>query len=123
MPVLIRKLTFLEKWTYIYAAVGGAALLIVAVFMASVGFDLRRIFQDLADPQEFSASQDPADLQTFERVVDRLDISKGGTSLFDNAGKGGGGFLLGTAHRVNISHGLQLPAAVLAAERRGMACQ
>ena len=27
VPVLIRKMTFLENWTYIYAAVGGAALL------------------------------------------------------------------------------------------------
>ncbi len=25
VPVLIRKMTFLENWTYIYAAVGGAA--------------------------------------------------------------------------------------------------
>src|SRR5699024_4153201 len=37
VPVLIRKLTFLEKWTYIYAAVGGAALLIVAVFATTSG--------------------------------------------------------------------------------------
>ena len=27
VPVLIRKMNFLENWTYIYAAVGGAALL------------------------------------------------------------------------------------------------
>ena len=26
VPVLIRKLTFLDKWTWIYAGVGGAAL-------------------------------------------------------------------------------------------------
>ena len=32
VPVLIRKLTFLDKWTWIYAGVGGAALLAVALF-------------------------------------------------------------------------------------------
>ncbi len=37
VPVLIRKMTFLENWTYIYAAVGGAALLIVALFAATLG--------------------------------------------------------------------------------------
>ena len=37
VPVLIRKLKFLENWTYIYAGVGGAALLIVAVFAVSSG--------------------------------------------------------------------------------------
>lgn len=37
VPVLIRKLTFLEKWTYVYAAVGGAALLVVAVFATTSG--------------------------------------------------------------------------------------
>lgn len=46
VPVLIRKLRFLEKWTYVYAAVGGAALLVVAVFAATTGgaklsFDLK----------------------------------------------------------------------------------
>ena len=30
-------MTFLENWTYIYAAVGGAALLIVALFAATLG--------------------------------------------------------------------------------------
>ena len=33
VPILIRKLTFLDRWTYIYAGVGGAALLVVAVFV------------------------------------------------------------------------------------------
>ena len=37
VPVLIRKMTFLENWTYIYAAVGGAALLFVALFAATLG--------------------------------------------------------------------------------------
>lgn len=37
VPVLIRKLTFLDKWTYIYAAVGGAALLAVALFAPQSG--------------------------------------------------------------------------------------
>lgn len=37
VPVLIRKLTFLDKWTYIYAAVGGAALLAVALFAPKSG--------------------------------------------------------------------------------------
>ena len=32
VPVLIRKLTFLDQWTYVYAGVGGAALLAVALF-------------------------------------------------------------------------------------------
>ena len=55
VPVLIRKLTFLEKWTYIYAAVGGAALLIVAVFAttsggAKLGFSL---FGVNIQPSEF----------------------------------------------------------------------
>ena len=45
VPVLIRKLTFLDKWTYIYAGVGGAALLVVAVFAqtsggAKLGFEI-----------------------------------------------------------------------------------
>lgn len=37
VPVLIRKLHHLEEWTYIYAAVGGAALLVVALFAATSG--------------------------------------------------------------------------------------
>ncbi len=37
VPVLIRKLKFLENWTYIYAGAGGAALLGVAVFAVSSG--------------------------------------------------------------------------------------
>ena len=45
VPVLIRKLTFLDSWTYIYAAVGGAALLAVALFApksggANLGFEI-----------------------------------------------------------------------------------
>ncbi|HIY62261.1 MAG TPA: FtsW/RodA/SpoVE family cell cycle protein [Candidatus Mediterraneibacter stercoripullorum] len=45
VPILIKKLTFLEQWTYIYAAVGGAALLAVALFGgrsggAKLSFDL-----------------------------------------------------------------------------------
>lgn len=48
VPVLIRKLKFLEKWTYIYAAVGGAALLAVALFAqisggAKLGFEIAGI--------------------------------------------------------------------------------
>ena len=55
VPVLIRKLTFLEKWTYIYAAVGGCALLLVAVFApisggAKLGF---QIFGFNIQPSEF----------------------------------------------------------------------
>ena len=37
VPVLIRKMEFLENWTYIYAGVGGAALLVVALFAATSG--------------------------------------------------------------------------------------
>ena len=45
VPVLIRKLTFLDQWTYVYAGVGGAALLAVALFAersggAKLSFDL-----------------------------------------------------------------------------------
>ena len=48
VPVLIRKLTFLDKWTYVYAAVGGAALLAVALFAqlsggAKLGFEIMGI--------------------------------------------------------------------------------
>lgn len=48
VPVLIRKLTFLDRWTYIYAAVGGAALLAVACFAqisggARLGFEIMGI--------------------------------------------------------------------------------
>ena len=48
VPVLIRKLTFLDKWTYVYAAVGGAALLAVALFApksggANLGFEIAGI--------------------------------------------------------------------------------
>ena len=55
VPVLIRKLTFLDKWTYIYAGVGGAALLVVAVFAqtsggAKLGFE---IFGFNIQPSEF----------------------------------------------------------------------
>ena len=37
VPVLIRKLTFLDKWTWVYAAIGGAALLAVALFAPKSG--------------------------------------------------------------------------------------
>lgn len=37
VPALIRKLQVLENWTYIYAGIGGAALLLVAVFAVSSG--------------------------------------------------------------------------------------
>lgn len=37
VPVLIRKLKHLDKWTYIYAGVGGGALLLVAIFAATSG--------------------------------------------------------------------------------------
>ena len=55
VPVLIRKLTFLDQWTYIYAGVGGAALLVVAVFAttsggAKLGFSL---FGVNIQPSEF----------------------------------------------------------------------
>lgn len=48
VPVLIRKLTFLDRWTYIYAGVGGAALLAVALFAslsggARLGFEIMGI--------------------------------------------------------------------------------
>ena len=48
VPVLIRKLTFLDRWTYVYAAVGGAALLAVALFAqisggARLGFEIMGI--------------------------------------------------------------------------------
>ena len=36
VPVLIRKLTFLDQWTYVYAGVGGAALLAVALFAGRI---------------------------------------------------------------------------------------
>ncbi len=55
VPVLIRKLKFLDQWTYVYAAVGGAALLAVALFAgrsggAKLSFDLK-IFS--VQPSEF----------------------------------------------------------------------
>ncbi len=55
VPVLIRKLTFLDQWTYIYAAVGGAALLAVTLFAplsggAQLGFE---IFGINVQPSEF----------------------------------------------------------------------
>ena len=55
VPVLIRRLTFLDRWTYIYAGVGGAALLVVAVFAtasggAKLGFS---IFGVNIQPSEF----------------------------------------------------------------------
>ena len=55
VPVLIRKLTFLDKWTYVYAGAGGAALLAVAVFAqtsggAKLGFE---IFGFNIQPSEF----------------------------------------------------------------------
>ena len=55
VPVLIRKLTFLDKWTYIYAGVGGVALLLVAIFGptsggAKLGFEL---FGINVQPSEF----------------------------------------------------------------------
>lgn len=55
VPVLIRKLTFLEKWTYLYAGAGGGALLAVAVFAqqsggAKLGFEL---FGINVQPSEF----------------------------------------------------------------------
>ena len=37
VPILIRKLTFLDKWTWIYAGIGGAALLAVALFAPKSG--------------------------------------------------------------------------------------
>lgn len=48
VPVLIRKMKFLDQWTYIYAAVGGAALLAVALFAqisggAKLGFEIAGI--------------------------------------------------------------------------------
>ena len=48
VPVLIRKLTFLDKWTYIYAGVGGTALLAVTLFAprsggARLGFEVMGI--------------------------------------------------------------------------------
>ena len=36
VPVLIRKLTFLDQWTYVYAGVGGAALLPAACLMTGI---------------------------------------------------------------------------------------
>ena len=55
VPVLIRKLTILDQWTYIYAGVGGAALLAVALFAqvsggAKLGFE---IFGINIQPSEF----------------------------------------------------------------------
>lgn len=55
VPVLIRKLTFLDQWTYVYAGVGGAALLAVALFApvlngAKLGFE---IFGINIQPSEF----------------------------------------------------------------------
>ena len=55
VPVLIRKLTFLDQWTYIYAGAGGAALLAVALFAprsggAKLGFEL---FGINVQPSEF----------------------------------------------------------------------
>lgn len=48
VPVLIKKLTFLDKWTYVYAAAGGAALLAVVLFAqmsggAKLGFEIMGI--------------------------------------------------------------------------------
>ena len=48
VPILIRKLNFLDKWTYIYAGAGGAALLAVALFAslsggAKLGFEIMGI--------------------------------------------------------------------------------
>lgn len=37
VPVLIRKMKFLADWTYIYAGIGIAALLLVAIFAATSG--------------------------------------------------------------------------------------
>lgn len=37
VPVLIRKMKFLAEWTYIYAGIGIAALLLVAIFAATSG--------------------------------------------------------------------------------------
>ena len=55
VPVLIRKLTFLDKWTWIYAGVGGAALLAVALFAPkSVGANLSfRLAGFSIQPSEF----------------------------------------------------------------------
>lgn len=55
VPVLIRKLTFLDQWTYVYAGAGGVALLAVAVFAqtsggAKLGFSL---FGFNVQPSEF----------------------------------------------------------------------
>lgn len=55
VPVLIRKLTFLDKWTYVYAGVGGAALLAVALFAqvsggAKLGFEIMGVN---VQPSEF----------------------------------------------------------------------
>lgn len=37
VPILIRKLKRLDEWTYIYAGIGGGALLLVAIFAATSG--------------------------------------------------------------------------------------
>lgn len=37
VPILIRKLKRLDEWTYIYAGIGGGALLLVVVFAATSG--------------------------------------------------------------------------------------
>lgn len=55
VPVLIRRLTFLHRWTYVYAAVGGASLLAVALFAqmsggAKLGFEIAGIN---VQPSEF----------------------------------------------------------------------
>ena len=55
VPVLIRKLTFLDRWTWVYAGAGGAALLAVALFAqvsggAKLGFE---IFGINIQPSEF----------------------------------------------------------------------
>lgn len=55
VPVLIRKLKILDRWTYIYAAVGGILLLAVAVFAtrsggAKLGFEIAGIN---VQPSEF----------------------------------------------------------------------
>ena len=81
---------------------------VIGIFVTSVGFYLGRVFQDLADPEKFSASQGSANLQALQGIADWVDASEGRTTLLYNTGKCGGRFLLGFCNGCDIRHGFQL---------------
>ena len=69
-------------------------ILVVSIFMTSIGLDAGSGLQKLADAKKLSGTQCTANLQAFQGILNGIASTEGNTTFLYNSGKCGSGLFL-----------------------------